>query len=527
MSPDEPLLHGRGKEAMTSVTVFDGAETIGGNKIFVEEGGAGVFLDFGMNFGKMGRYYEEFLKPRAARGIHDLVKLGLAPAYDLYRDDLVPSDVRVTGFPQGDVRAVLISHAHMDHCGYMGLLRDDIPFIGSATSIALLKAMQDTQNLSLGSDIAYYARKERYDDEGIVLRAGRKAETCGRSFLCTSPVPETLRDFLCARARKTKEIQPGTVDYLCCDGLPFEITAHHVDHSIFGATAYILAGEKTIAYTGDFRLHGTHGDRTMAFAKEAKGVDVLITEGTRAGRESDGEDTGSPNVSEEEVYGTCLATVEDATSLVVADFSPRNLERLGIFQKIASRTGRSLVVTAKDAYLLHALGQVEGSDLLDRVLVYDALRASPPEYWEARAVSGTCEYVGHREIRRHPGQYILCFSIFDMNHLLDISPEGGDYIYSSCEAFSEEMAIDFRRLLEWLRFFGMNVHGFSLEEGALWPSFERGFHASGHASREDLERFIDTIDPGVIIPVHTTGHEWFRETFDNVRTVRDGDRIDI
>ncbi len=29
-----------------------------------------------------------------------------------------------------------------------------------------------------------------------------------------------------------------------------------------------------------------------------------------------------------------------------------------------------------------------------------------------------------------------------MKHLLDIKPNGGTYIYSACEAFSEEMEID-------------------------------------------------------------------------------------
>jgi ribonuclease J len=35
---------------MTSITIYDGAESIGDNKIHVEEGGRGVFLDFGKNF---------------------------------------------------------------------------------------------------------------------------------------------------------------------------------------------------------------------------------------------------------------------------------------------------------------------------------------------------------------------------------------------------------------------------------------------------------------------------------------------
>ena len=35
---------------MTSITIYDGANTIGGTKIFFEEKGKGIFLDFSPNF---------------------------------------------------------------------------------------------------------------------------------------------------------------------------------------------------------------------------------------------------------------------------------------------------------------------------------------------------------------------------------------------------------------------------------------------------------------------------------------------
>jgi len=54
---------------MTSITIYDGADTIGGNKIYVEENGKGVFLDFGMNFKKYHYFFQEFLKERSSRGI--------------------------------------------------------------------------------------------------------------------------------------------------------------------------------------------------------------------------------------------------------------------------------------------------------------------------------------------------------------------------------------------------------------------------------------------------------------------------
>jgi ribonuclease J len=42
---------------MVSLTVYDGAYGIGGNKLYLEENGNGVFLDFGKNFGKYGVFY--------------------------------------------------------------------------------------------------------------------------------------------------------------------------------------------------------------------------------------------------------------------------------------------------------------------------------------------------------------------------------------------------------------------------------------------------------------------------------------
>jgi ribonuclease J len=47
---------------MVQVTVYDGCSIIGGNKVYIEDEGRGVLLDFGMNFARYGEYYQEFLK---------------------------------------------------------------------------------------------------------------------------------------------------------------------------------------------------------------------------------------------------------------------------------------------------------------------------------------------------------------------------------------------------------------------------------------------------------------------------------
>ena len=67
-----------------------------------------------------------------------------------------------------------------------------------------------------------------------------------------------------------------------------------MDHSIFGAAAYILREDVAVAYSGDLRLSGRGGDSTREFARAAKEAAVLIIEGARAGR-ADPQD-GEKNV---------------------------------------------------------------------------------------------------------------------------------------------------------------------------------------------------------------------------------------
>ena len=67
------------------ITVYDGADSIGGNKIHVLENNNGIFLDFGMNFAKYSLYYQDFIGERPARGIYDLWRLGLIPRLNIYR----------------------------------------------------------------------------------------------------------------------------------------------------------------------------------------------------------------------------------------------------------------------------------------------------------------------------------------------------------------------------------------------------------------------------------------------------------
>ena len=333
---------------MPVLTVYDGSSNIGGNKIYLEENGRGILLDFGMNFAKYGEYYQEFLKERSNRGIYDLINLEMIPKINIYRRDLIPADLDPSPWAKLSVEATLVSHAHLDHTGNVGLLRGDIPIIASATTVAILKAMRDTAPSGIGSEVSYYSEKNQLDGcGGLVLESERGGSYTARDmYLCTEPTQE-LREFATHRpgsdSKKGKSIEAGAVEHHSLLKLPFEVEPYPVDHSILGATAYLLKCDITIAYTGDYRLHGANSEKTRAFIKAAKNAATLITEGTRVGRESDKE------VTEQDVEDNCLLATEGEKGLVVADFSARNFERLRTFTGVAQKTGRTLLVTAKDA----------------------------------------------------------------------------------------------------------------------------------------------------------------------------------
>ena len=112
------------------------------------------------------------------------------------------------------------------------------------------------------------------------------------------------------------------------------------------------------------------------------------------------------------------------------------------------------------------------------------------------------------EIKEHQKDYIFVGGFYSINDMIDVRPEKCTYIYSHSEPFNEEMAMDFDRLQNWTKLFGMEF---------------RQSHCSGHANWRDIKEMIKRIDAKIVAPIHTEKPEAFKEVAENIRLVKLGE----
>ena len=111
------------------------------------------------------------------------------------------------------------------------------------------------------------------------------------------------------------------------------------------------------------------------------------------------------------------------------------------------------------------------------------------------------------DVKLKESQVITSISSYTADELIDIKPSGGLYVHSTSEPFNEEGEIDEERTRTWLAKYGLQkVH----------------CHCSGHASGVELVNIVNTINPKIVVPIHTEVPELYPIFFgDKVKKVKD------
>jgi ribonuclease J len=460
---------------MVKLTFFGGVNEIGGNKILVEDKDTKIFLDFGLSFTQLSKYYAEFLQPRTCSGLTDLMELGIIPNLrGIYRNDLL----RHEGMPLTEepaIDAVFISHAHADHSWNIALLHPEIPIYCGFTCKLMLKAAQETSKGTYYED--FYTFRECF-----VTRGKR---------------PEKERNFKTFRTGDKIKIKD------------IEVEPIHVDHSIPGAYGFLVhTSSGTIAYSGDIRLHGPKKEMTEDFiqsAKKEKAI-ALVLEGTNI-------DNRIGSMTEEQVFKIVNKIVERTKGLVLFDFPIRDVDRLRTFFEVAKRNDRKFVTNMKQAYLIKILNQEDKKLEIPSLEEFDIFlhKSNWGVYEEKDYYKWQREFLKYpntvkaEDVAKQQNKYMLYMEFFDLTELLDIKPSSGSiFIHSMTEPFNEEMQIDFNRMLNWLERFKIPL---------------RHAHASGHADGRQLKKIAQEIKPKQLFPVHTDKPEMFGKIIKKVKVI--------
>lgn len=486
---------------MFEVTFFGGVNEIGGNMVLLNVDELRVLLDFGMSFSRRNAFYEEFLQVRTSTYLRDSIIMGLVPPLDgLYRDDLVRPrriemidvyrkhrelwDAGVVPWIQSDERidALLLSHAHLDHSQYIPLMDPAIPVYCSKDTRTILEVME---HLSSGITSEFTTAKIRevgYVKKGINAGAPR--------IVHVEIVERDIRPFDLQASFSIEDL---------------EVRTYPVDHSIPGATAYIISTPNAIlAYTGDYRFHGTHPEWTASFfeALEEMEVDVIITEGTRIDK--------LVQDSESRVIREAVDNVSKCRGLVMVGYAWKDITRMETMLSVAKQTGRDLVISPRTAFLMHRMGRPIGD--LDDLSVYlprrESMLYSPADYskskylagysmnWKENGVDLTHLENGIRayDISNRPENYILHLDFHSFNEIIDLGRLAGSlYIRAQSEPFTEEMMLTEERMSNWFSFWGINEPDHRPVQ----------IHASGHASGPEILQSLERCRPRLIIPIHT------------------------
>jgi ribonuclease J len=429
----------------TTLTFYGGVDEIGGNKILLRDKDTQVFFDFGMSFAIKKQFYSPpFLSPKSEKSLQEL---GILPKIKgVYKFDSSPPEID----------GVFISHGHLDHSAYLSFIKREIPVYCGETTKTVLQALSDIRRTNLEFDVS--------DLNFETFRTGKKI----------------------------------TVDNI-------EIEPVHVDHSVPGAYGFVVhTSSGSIVYTGDFRDHGAKPEMTQDFVEIAKKAEpiAVITEATNM--------TGAAVSSEIEVEDKLNTVVEATDGIVLSEFASSDVDRLNSFCHIARRNNRCLAVSLKQAYLLDAFRKDRGLNVPaiddEGILIF---RKSKKRFdnWEKQIIEryeSQGKIFDVFEVSKQQCKVILVVSFYDFEELIEIQPEAGScYIISSSEPFNEEMEIDYERLSNWLRHYGL-------------PQYH--VHVSGHIMPLRLKTALQEMNAKRIFPIHTESADLFARFMRNSKS---------
>jgi ribonuclease J len=361
------------------------------------------------------------------------------------------------------IDALFLTHAHADHSGLVSATLASIPVF----------CTKETSKILLAGSL--FARQPKVDRVRVkILKAGE------------------VRSFADLR-----------------------ITAFPVDHSTVGAAAFLVETDRhRVFYTGDLRFHGRRPEfaQRIEAALSQKPLDILLIEGTRLG-----ERASEKNESEAHLLNRLETRCRSHRRPVFVSYSPLHVDRFLTFFDLATRLGRRFVIDPYQDFVLYLLQRDLLRPTRDGKLC-TLLMPSESEPAALRFLQRSPWLSGMRK-RALTREEVLPFLndalvlyrpsmdswLFPHGH-----PRDSLFLYSYWSGYLKQEAQKV-----WQK--KVSESGSTLELA----------HASGHAHPDDLARFVQTVKPRQLIPVHTEHPDEWGTRYEQTRILADGDTLTL
>lgn len=309
----------------------------------------------------------------------------------------------------------------------------------------------------------------------------------------------------------------------------------YVDHSALDAYMfYIKMSGRKILFTGDFRDHGIVGEKDRLWRTlekyVPKGIDLLITEGTMLSRI---DETGNSIARTERELGARAAELFARHKYNFVLVSSTNLDSIMEFYHNTPEQMHFVCDLYQAKIIITAMKGMEDKGKFHEYRVsehHKALRVlgKPVGQWERwRKMGASLKSpidilpVSEEELERDGFVLLARKNNFPekpsrFEELRDrYFDRDGQIIYSMWKGYLEEAHAD--RALQSF------IGGRPYEQ----------LHTSGHAYVETIAKLIETVDPKIIIPMHTERAEQFASVpvfapyKDQVRVLQDGESLNL
>ena len=348
------------------------------------------------------------------------------------------------------VDALFLSHAHADHYGFLDLLPQDTPIYATEESFAML-ALDGI----LGDDPTKHLEKH-------TLKSGQS-----------------------------------------CEVADIKVTAYIVDHSAYGACAYLIECDcKRILYSGDTRIHGVKG---VLYRNLPNDVDYLLLEGTNILRAKN-------NPTEREVENQFVEAFNEAPdALHLVWCSAKNIDRICALFRACIRCGKTLAIDPYTANVLATVAKLNPK--IPTITTAGQMKVYfPPRLTDRLTERNQERYiyslnpkqnkVSYDDFARSPEKYVMLMRPTTLTYLQRIKAPHIRLIKSIWSGYWDEPNTE--RFRHWLE-----EHCAAVKD----------IHSSGHADTQSLQRIVEFVRPKTIVPIHTDAPKRFCDIFvnDNVK----------